>query len=248
MGGCHCRRRQQRGLVTSAILTGLNEYQNRKADREPRALPSSSRASSSMPSAFFQEPMVQGTTYAHASSRQVHPVDPNPPPYEDVLEAAAPEKSAPPPPHTVDTRHYSYDTDIAGRVPPHEHQDYQPNANQDYIPRFVPASPLTPVPSSTSRFSHEPPSEALARLLKAITSYYDARINLAGTDSSKRHRLEVKKAKKLAKAEKKHVEHLAKGKESKYNYKMARRAAKMEMSADWVTERSHTLNEHANTR
>lgn len=210
--------------------------------------------------------MIQGVAYI--APHYAEPVDPNPPAYEEVVtngqasSVQQPEHSS----NIVDEKQNMYKLRTAERVPPHEQVGYQPNTGLDYVPRSVPAPPIeslqtpiyTPVSSSYSSHSRdeglspshdhdrssEHSSDALKHLLAAISLYFDTQIRLHGRDNGRTRRLEAKKAKKLAKAERKYKEHLAKGKDSKYDQKMTRRADKMERWTEWMLQKSADRCEH----
>jgi len=57
-----------------------------------------------------------------------------------------------------------------------------------------------------------------------------------GNPNKVRH-LESKKARKLQKAERKFAEHAARGKDTRYNAKIEKRAEKMEKWTEWVIQR-----------
>ncbi|EPS39082.1 hypothetical protein H072_7172 [Dactylellina haptotyla CBS 200.50] len=233
---CARHRRQQRGLLAAALLTGLQEYQKSKQSRT-QALPPAQREGS------FQEPMMQGVTYM--APQYVQPVDPNPPAYEEVATDLEQPRTL------VDQKLHMYKLNTEEQLPPHAHETYNPNTGLDSGPRSV-SSPITaPSIRSTPRDSihstrtQKTSADVLVQLQDAISLYFDTQIKLNANNPSKLRKLEYKKAKKLAKAEKKFHEHMAKGKDGKYEAKMVRRADKMEKWTEWVLKKSMEHHDHS---
>ncbi|KAK6343816.1 hypothetical protein TWF696_007476 [Orbilia brochopaga] len=260
------RRRQQRGIIATALLTGLQEYQSARARSQADASASSQHPNPHH-SNSFQEPMIEGVAYM--APHYAEPVDPNPPAYEEVVAREASQEHGQTT-NLVDEKRQMYKLRTAEEIPPHEQLAYQPNTGLESIPRSIPAPPIesphTPIytPASTiyasslhsashDRSSSAPhdqdhqsehPSEALTHLLAAISLYFDTQIKLHEGNNGKTRRLEAKKAQKLAKAERKYKDHLAKGKDSKYDHKMAKRADKMERWTEWVLRKAAEREAH----
>ncbi|KAF3924552.1 hypothetical protein ABW21_db0207746 [Orbilia brochopaga] len=163
----------------------------------------------------FQEPMIEGVAYM--APHYASPIDPNPPAYEDAVGDRPVSSSS----TIVDEKQQLYRLRTAEQIPPHEQAAYQPNTGLDYVPRSIPAPAI------------EPPQ---APLYTPVSSLHDG-------DNGKTRRLEAKKTQKLAKAERKFKDHLAKGKDSRYEHKMARRADKMERWTEWVLRKSAERSE-----
>ncbi|KAK6357728.1 hypothetical protein TWF718_002037 [Orbilia javanica] len=244
---CARRNRSGRHILATAVLTGLQEY-NQSRRPSPSSPSSSSRS--------FQEPMAQGISYIPPN--YTDPIDPNPPAYEDI-DSPGTSKNANSG-RLVDEKQQLHRLSTSERVPPHVSDNYNPNTGlDDSIPRFIPppttlatttttphAQPpliaLTPATtrSTTSSTStlNSPHSQSLDHLLASITHYYDTQIKLHSSRPAVVKKLEYKKAKKLLKAEKKYNDHLLKGKEMKYEIKMEKRAEKMEKWADVMVKKS----------
>ncbi|KAK6362616.1 hypothetical protein TWF730_000072 [Orbilia blumenaviensis] len=256
----HAHHNNQRTLLASAILTGLQQYQQSRR--------TSSQPTIQNPSRSFQEPMVRGITYIPPHYNE--PADPNPPAYEEVAATAKPS--------LIDEKQSLYRLSTEDAVPPHvrarvavidDDGSYNPNTGLDSsvtaaaTPRFINTPPLitlSPATTTTSTVSaiptnnesNKPKDAALTHLLSAISLYFDTQITLHGDSRPATVRkLEYKKAKKLLKAEKKYIEHMAK-KEKKchngsnkcgerserYTEKMEKRAEKMERWTEWVVQKA----------
>ncbi|KAK6532105.1 hypothetical protein TWF694_003267 [Orbilia ellipsospora] len=162
---CARRQRQQRGIIATALLASLQEYQERRSTS--RALPPT--GSRGVPhTQSFQEPMIQGVTYM---APQYHePVDPNPPAYEEATGQSPSVAEQPQYPSIADEKRQLYRLSTEEQVPPHVHANYQPNTGldtnaipqlntnvHDSVPRSVPVPTIvTPVTPVTPAYSPHP--------------------------------------------------------------------------------------------
>ncbi|KAF3916785.1 hypothetical protein ABW20_dc0108218 [Dactylellina cionopaga] len=243
---CGRRRQQQRGLIATALLAGLQDYQSRRSRAlPPSTSPSTSTSRNMHHTASFQEPMVQGIAYM--APQYEAPIDPNPPAYEEV-----PTERAARPMNLVDEKQNLYKLNTEEQVPPHTHEGYGRNTGLDSTPRSIPAPVVVaPYIATSPEFSHRATpnhssnhssESTLAHLLEAIALYFDTQIKLNAENPAKTRRLESKKAQKLEKAERKYKEYMEKraesGKSAKQDEKMERRAEKMEKWTEWVLKKS----------
>jgi len=189
--------------------------------------------------------MIQGVAYS--APRYIEPVDPNPPAYEEV-----PTLGSERPRSLVDEKQQLYRLSTEDRIPPHVAENYGPNTGLDTTLRSLP-TPTTPHPAPSVTYphndtAHRPANDTLNNLLDAIKLYFDTQIKLNSDKPTKVRHLEAKKTRKLEKAERKYKEYIAKGKDSKHEAKMERRAEKMEKWTEWVLKRSIEHGERTHER
>ncbi|KAF3940797.1 hypothetical protein ABW19_dt0200227 [Dactylella cylindrospora] len=250
------RVRRQKMSTASNLLVAFREYQTNQTNP-------SLQANRTPSFNIHQEPQSQGIAYREPEFVEREPIIPepepisrNPPSYEEVAGVGSSSGL-----HPIDIPDEKPSKFKLVTTPSNSYPDsYEPNTglnapyttsrgsisssssnsthdHEQEAPRVAPVQ-------SQPRNPWEPHRELYNRLVSALTMYYDTHIQLSQHSVRQRQYWEKRKGKKLAKADRKYHEKVARGRDDRYGRRMERRAAKYERWTEMVITRNLPYDEY----